>query len=174
MASDRSSTVHEDLDPSATRALAAAYDSVLQSLQPEPPDTCGLLHYSLARYLVSVALGGDRDPDVLRERAMAYVARWSETRTLLAEFGSGRMRGASRRSVTRIELGEILLAQAQKAVPAHASYPGHVNVYALPDISDLDPNWTIQGFTPWTSDTERCRQSLGAAERELKNIYRVS
>ena len=174
MASDRSSTAHEDLDPRATRALGAAYDFVLQSLTPEAPDTCGLLRYSLARYLVSIAFGGDRDPDILRERAVAYVARWSETRTPSKDFGFGRMRGASRRSVTRIELGEILLAEAQKAVPAHTTYPGHVNVYALSHLSDLGPNWTIQGFTPWTSDTEKCRQSLGAAERELKNIYRVS
>jgi hypothetical protein len=171
MASDRSSTVHEDLDPRATRALGAAYDLVLQSITPQAPDTCGLLRDSLARYLVSIAFGGDRDPDILRERAIAYVARWSETRTPSEEFG--RMRGASRRSVTRIELGEILLAEAQKAVPAHSSYPGHVNVYAVPHMPGLGPNWTIQGFTPWTSDTEKCRQSLGAAERELKNGYRV-
>jgi hypothetical protein len=78
------------------------------------------------------------------------------------------------RTVTRTQLGEILLALAQKAVPAHPDYPGHVNVYALPHKADLGPNWTIQGFTPWTSDSERCRQSLGAAERELKNGYRVS
>ena len=77
------------------------------------------------------------------------------------------------KSVTRIELGEILLAEAQKAVPAHTSYPGHVTVYAQEDLSGLCPNWTIQGFTPWTANAEECRVSLGAAERELKNSYRV-
>jgi hypothetical protein len=77
------------------------------------------------------------------------------------------------KSVTRIELEEILLAEAQKAVPAHTSYPGHVTVYAQEDLPGLCPNWTIQGFTPWTANAEECRVSLGAAERELKNSYRV-
>src|SRR5215212_1070865 len=91
-------------------------------------------------------------------RVIPYVEVVRDTHTTGDFGGCGTMRATSMRSVTRIQLGEILLAHAQKAVPAQADYPGHVNVYALPHKADLGPNWTIQGFTPWTSDTERCRQ----------------
>jgi hypothetical protein len=87
MANDRSPAMHEDLGPSATRALAAAYDFVLESRRPEAPETYPLLRYLLARHLVGAAFAGERDPGLLRERAIAYVAKWFETRTPTDDFG---------------------------------------------------------------------------------------
>jgi hypothetical protein len=83
MADYRSSRMHEDLGPSATSALGAAYDAALQSLQPghgEEP----LLRYSLACHLMKAAFDGEHDADLLRERASAYVVEWFKPRRLVA------------------------------------------------------------------------------------------
>jgi hypothetical protein len=140
-------------------------------VQSRAGDTYPLLRILLARHLMAAAFAGERHPDLLCERAVTYVAKWFET--VRSREDGWKAPAATTIPVTRIELGEILLAEAQKAVPAHTSYPGHVTVYALPKLAGLGPNWTIQGFTPWTADIEKCRQYLGAAERELKNSYRV-
>ena len=172
MADHRSSGKHEDLGPTATSALGDAYDNALRSLQRRGGDP--LLRYSLARHLMAAAFAGELRPDLLRERGITYVTKWFEQSDSRGDFSCcWRAPAASWQTVTRIELGEILLAEAQKAVPAHTSYPGHVSVFALPELQELCANWTVQGFTLWTSDTEVCRQSLGAAERPLKYGYRV-
>ncbi len=58
MADYRSSRKHEDLDPSATSAVGAAYDTALQSLQSGGAE---LLRYSLAHHLMKAAFAGERD-----------------------------------------------------------------------------------------------------------------
>ena len=73
MADYRSSRMHEDLDPSATNAVGAAYDTALQALQSGGAE---LLRYSLAHHLMKAAFAGERDADLLGERATAYVETW--------------------------------------------------------------------------------------------------
>ena len=72
MANYQLSCTHEDLVPSVTSALGAAYDSVLQTLELEE---YALLRYALARHLMSAAFAGERDPDLLRQRAIAFVTK---------------------------------------------------------------------------------------------------
>jgi len=72
----RSSRMHEDLGPSATSALGAAYDRALQFFQFEHGEEHTLLRYSLACHLVKAAFRGEQDADLLRERAAAYVEEW--------------------------------------------------------------------------------------------------
>jgi hypothetical protein len=84
MADYRSSRMHEDLGPSATSALGAAYDAALQSLQPEHGEEHTLLRYSLSCHLVKAAFDGEHDADLLRERARAYVVEWFKPPRLVA------------------------------------------------------------------------------------------
>lgn len=81
MAHYRSFGMNEDLGPQATRALGAAYDATVQSLRGEEYE---LLRYSLACHLVKAAFAGERDPDLLRARANAYVAEWFREPRLVA------------------------------------------------------------------------------------------
>jgi hypothetical protein len=69
---DHQSSPTYDLDQSVTSALAAAYDSVLLSLQSDGTE---FLRYALACDLMNAAFAGERDPDRLRERAITFV--WS-------------------------------------------------------------------------------------------------
>jgi hypothetical protein len=64
-----------DVDTSVTRALGAAYDDVLQSLKYEG---AAFLHYSLALHLTNAASAGERDPELLRERASAFVLNFPQ------------------------------------------------------------------------------------------------
>ena len=172
MANDRATSIH--LGPDATTALASAFDSALQAFHSGGGEGYPLLRYLLARHLMYAAFAGERHPDHLRERAIAFVAECLRRSTAGDDFDLCEALQASTKSVTRLELGEILLTEAQKALPpCDPIYSGHVNVYAVDGRSDAGPNWTIQAFTPWTSDIEQCRQSLGAAERNLKNEYQV-
>ena len=72
MADDRT----HDLGPGATSALGAAYDNALRSLPPKAFEDYSLLRYWLARHLITAAFAGEKEPDVLRKRAIAYVDKW--------------------------------------------------------------------------------------------------
>ena len=82
MADYRSYRMHKDLGPRATSALGAPYDAALQSLHSGEDHT--LLRYSLACHLLKAAFGGEQDPDLLRERARAYVGEWFKPPRLVA------------------------------------------------------------------------------------------
>jgi hypothetical protein len=73
MANYLSSRIKQDLGPSVTSALGAAYDATLQSVQSE---TAEFFRYSLARHLMNAAFAGERDPELLQQRASAYVQNW--------------------------------------------------------------------------------------------------
>ena len=75
MADYRSARMHEDLGPSVTSALGAAYDAALQSHHLHDEEHT-LLRYSLACHLMKAAFRGEHDADLLRERARGYVAEW--------------------------------------------------------------------------------------------------
>jgi hypothetical protein len=75
MAQFKSSGIHEDLAPTATSALAAAYDAALRSFELDGEEHT-LLRYSLAYHLVKSAFAGEQNADLLRERASAYVQEW--------------------------------------------------------------------------------------------------
>jgi hypothetical protein len=61
-----------DLGPDVTSALGAAFDSVLQLLKSEGVE---FLRHALACHLMDAAFAGERDPEILRERAVAFVRK---------------------------------------------------------------------------------------------------
>ena len=126
MADDR---IH-DLAPSATSALGAAYESALQSLPPQAFEDYSLLRYWLARHLIAAAFAGEQEPDALRRRAIAYVAKWFKppvahgiTRGLApSEHGSGDRRG---RTTSPASLGSkrVRPASSRTAIASSSRVP---------------------------------------------------